>query len=787
MTEFFRVFCLTAAITACLATQAAATDQFVFYFGPGITAAGAIGGTTVDSAGNFWAIGNGPEQKIRKIESVGTGWAGIDKVIGEELNLLHRADDLAAGNANSGGGWGRGFGGAANSILLNPKPLSIEVPTGQGGTTTLVYPAESIAFVGDFRGLISEPSGQTRPDLTKKLYRYDLRTVLDPTTSIPDFNTSQDFTGGPRTGAFGVADWNDVFQPVVSEQDLRTQAGSTGGDGFGRQFGWSTDGQTIYAVDSSRGLGGIYRIDATRWANDAGGIARIWDDGDSNPDPDINEPSMRSEPAILATSAFDYAPQNPAVGDQILVEGSFDSGNSGGVNVFVDTGAAELSAPDVLFTEEEFRDFAEYYSTSVPRYNSLLAAPNGDLYIAEQQTRLLFKYDTEGRFVKLFSERELDIFQDSVLIANNNDVIRNLTLRTSEAPGFEVPEIVYPDREINSPVGVLDFLPGDFDRDNDRDAADLEAFAGALGTRNTEADDEFLRFDLNGNESAFRDVDDNNTPTDPSDDIPIIRHVSNGPVVVDWKDVKILQQFAEFPNGDTNFDMTLDFVDLTTMSENYYTEGQTAATWVLGDFASADEDYLFDAADANLVDFTDLQVLADAWVGELGLPAPSDSELAAAFSGQFLTDAIAAFAIDSGLVGDYDLDGDVDEGDYDVWAAAFGETGAGLDADGNEDGVVDAADYAVWRDALVIDPLAADFNADGVVDSADYTVWRDTLGQTGDGLAADANGDRVVDRDDYDRWVAAFGAVAPPGAAVPEPGALLLALVGGTLLASRRR
>ncbi|MEO1497398.1 MAG: DNRLRE domain-containing protein [Planctomycetota bacterium] len=49
--------------------------------------------------------------------------------------------------------------------------------------------------------------------------------------------------------------------------------------------------------------------------------------------------------------------------------------------------------------------------------------------------------------------------------------------------------------------------------------------------------------------------------------------------------------------------------------------------------------------------------------------------------------------------GDYDLDGDVDEADYDRWVADFGRTDGSF-ADGNRDGVVDLADYTIWRDAL---------------------------------------------------------------------------------------
>jgi hypothetical protein len=51
------------------------------------------------------------------------------------------------------------------------------------------------------------------------------------------------------------------------------------------------------------------------------------------------------------------------------------------------------------------------------------------------------------------------------------------------------------------------------------------------------------------------------------------------------------------------------------------------------------------------------------------------------------------------LLGDYDIDGDVDNADYDVWVANFGSTLL-LAADGNGNGVVDAADYSVWRDHL---------------------------------------------------------------------------------------
>lgn len=49
------------------------------------------------------------------------------------------------------------------------------------------------------------------------------------------------------------------------------------------------------------------------------------------------------------------------------------------------------------------------------------------------------------------------------------------------------------------------------------------------------------------------------------------------------------------------------------------------------------------------------------------------------------------------LVGDYNVNGLVDDADYGVWQSTFGSH-TDLRADGNFDGVVDTADYSVWRD-----------------------------------------------------------------------------------------
>ncbi|HVT30895.1 MAG TPA: PQQ-dependent sugar dehydrogenase, partial [Lacipirellulaceae bacterium] len=51
------------------------------------------------------------------------------------------------------------------------------------------------------------------------------------------------------------------------------------------------------------------------------------------------------------------------------------------------------------------------------------------------------------------------------------------------------------------------------------------------------------------------------------------------------------------------------------------------------------------------------------------------------------------------LSADYNINGQVDAGDYNVWASNFGSSALRA-ADGNKNGVVDAADYVLWRKSV---------------------------------------------------------------------------------------
>lgn len=87
-----------------------------------------------------------------------------------------------------------------------------------------------------------------------------------------------------------------------------------------------------------------------------------------------------------------------------------------------------------------------------------------------------------------------------------------------------------------------------------------------------------------------------------------------------------------------------------------------------------------------------------------------------------------------------------------------------------------------------------DYNGNGVVDSADYVIWRKTEGTAASpaGSGADGSGDGNIGPEDYEHWRARFGnpnagSGASLGTAIPEPSALVLALLAAMGSISWRR
>lgn len=83
----------------------------------------------------------------------------------------------------------------------------------------------------------------------------------------------------------------------------------------------------------------------------------------------------------------------------------------------------------------------------------------------------------------------------------------------------------------------------------------------------------------------------------------------------------------------------------------------------------------------------------------------------------------------------------------------------------------------------------ADFDGDGDVDGADFLTWQRNLGAAGGQELGDADGNGQIEGADLTVWESQFGpgAATAVAAAVPEPGALGMALVAASVAAARRR
>jgi hypothetical protein len=82
--------------------------------------------------------------------------------------------------------------------------------------------------------------------------------------------------------------------------------------------------------------------------------------------------------------------------------------------------------------------------------------------------------------------------------------------------------------------------------------------------------------------------------------------------------------------------------------------------------------------------------------------------------------------------------------------------------------------------------LPGDYDDNGIVDAGDYNVWRKSLGQTGTGLPADGNNNGAIDPGDFTIWRNNYGKTAGTGTslgAVPEPTSLFLMLATWVSLA----
>lgn len=93
------------------------------------------------------------------------------------------------------------------------------------------------------------------------------------------------------------------------------------------------------------------------------------------------------------------------------------------------------------------------------------------------------------------------------------------------------------------------------------------------------------------------------------------------------------------------------------------------------------------------------------------------------------------------------------------------------------------------NDVRIRNVNAADYNFNGFIDLGDYQLWKSTFGSTTN-AAADGNGNGIVDAADFVIWRdARGGAGSGSGTIIPEPSAiaLLLLMASGLFLKARKK
>jgi hypothetical protein len=397
-----------------------------------------------------------------------------------------------------------------SGMILNTSTIVLTVPKpgSPGQTQNVTYPPGTLAFLTDNGGTIYEGGSIIRRNWSKRLYRFDMRQVHAATSAQPDYDNAMNgaYPGNTKVGAFGIADWNDVFSVMVTEQNLLdallplTPNGSITFN-LGRQGTLSTDGKSMYFCDSADDFGGIWKVNI-----ETGAAQYFWNDRTDNIDGSSTR--VNTEPCVVHTSVRDLDPANPAVGDQILFEGN--SANIGGISYMIDTGAQALG-PYIAWPSAKLEQWIEWNGSKwgVRKYtynnadpipadgglnpphdfacDSMCSDPDGTIYFHDGANyHGVWRYDLQNRFGLVRSRQVGVAFNMATAASSGNLGTLRMQTRTVQYTNPQT-SATFPVRQINfmavTPKGVggiYAFKTGDFNRDNQVNETDVNLFKAAM-------------------------------------------------------------------------------------------------------------------------------------------------------------------------------------------------------------------------------------------------------------------------------------------------------------------
>ena len=396
----------------------------------------------------------------------------------------------------------------------------------------------------------------------------------------------------------------NVLSSVMTRADYATAAGlanpnTTTTNPLVSQPALAGDG-SLYMLDASAGYGGIWKLGTT---------------GGSTPQRIVGPGFSKTEISARPLSAS---------ADRIFVPQSATTATPGIGYVDHDHVAGTTSPYTQILSGADINTFIGGPSTVEYSINAIANDAVGNLYFdvsggnVNEGTRrsAVLRLDPQGRLVKTLGYGEKRTFFGSATTTTTKLQFRDSTFNGPGGP-VNLPQLLFADTASSGAYvgGAWLFEPGDFDRDGARDADDAALFGAALQpvgqTTNLPAR---FKFDLNG----AANTDTSNAATQQV-------------VGVDHADVKVFQDFYGFADGDADFDLSLDFDDLTTLSANYLQD--VDKVWTTGDFTGD-----------NRATFGDLELLADTWLDVLHQPRPTEEQLSV-YAEPFRTDAHNAFGV----------------------------------------------------------------------------------------------------------------------------------------------
>jgi hypothetical protein len=384
------------------------------------------------------------------------------------------------------------------------------------------------------------------------LWVTDASTVVTTPTQAPNltervyrYNLGQE----PATG-----DAANEMNSVMTLAQFQTGAGTTTTTtNVSRQFAWSGDGQSIYFIDSgtSNAFGGVWKESAS------GGVpTRLLA---------IGTIDTNTEPAVTTSAGV----------DTIYFKGGTITGNAGGIDKITHDGV-NTTARAVAVPAAAIADFLELSAGTVA-IASMAADANGNIYFNNTDStsgrRGIYEYDNQGRFSKVLSYADRQTVFGGTPNSNTLRIQPRTITYNNGTASFQITQLLYAESTpINLVAGANVFTPGDFNRDGVIDQTDIGLFKAKLtvkaGPALAAADS---RYDLNGNG------------------------------ICSYKDVRVLQSYYGFYDGDCNMDKTVDLTDFTFLAANF--NKLSGQRWLEGDF-NGDEavdltDFTFLAANFN--------------------------------------------------------------------------------------------------------------------------------------------------------------------------------------------